>query len=315
MSTLGQLLRESRKILGLTQQALENELQLGTASISRWEQGKRPPSRRYVLAIEERLRKRGEPRAGETADKLRRAWDAGAGSTEAFHRFIGAEAVDHGFALVYPEFRFSGQALRALEEVHPQFIFEKAHPVSEREHRIDVKRIVAANDLEGLAAVASLLQSHEVGFKICVDGDPAHLSSDKSFISFGLSSNSLTQLYLDLESGTGEPLFELSANDDGSAERIVVRGQPTPYESTSSTCYGIIVRVSPRPREAPDRRWFLCAGLGAPGTPGAAQYLASYWRTIHEQVGSADFIVVVSVKGSVTESARSVYTWPADGEG
>jgi hypothetical protein len=158
-------------------------------------------------------------------------------------------------------------------------------------HRVDLPRVLASNDMRALLEVSDIFGGNLS--KTCMVVDRNILdSSDRSFMSFGLSSNDCTHLYLDIDPS---PLFEIVENDEGS-EYIRIACDGREFRSSTDIQYGIILRYAPDLETLPQRRWFLIAGLGPLGTTAAAKYLSKRWEFLSQSVGSgrSDFLAVVS---------------------
>jgi hypothetical protein len=159
---------------------------------------------------------------------------------------------------------------------------------------------VAANDIQALLYVSSIFEATsdnpnamEVDHEIIDD-------CDRSFISFGLSSNDCTHLYLDEAT---PPLFDII--DDGLGSEFVRLHDGTEFRSTEHRAYGIIVRHAPYLEDAPFRRWFLIAGIGPAGTTCAAWYLSKHWRRLLHLAGPRDnFVAVIAGSPSTDKTAK-----------
>lgn len=118
---------------------------------------------------------------------------------------------------------------------------------------------------------------------------------DRSFISFGLSSNYCTRLYLDHASVNA--LFELHPEPGALTEQMYAQtADGREFHSDVHQEYGLIVRYAPDAAQHPERRWFLIAGLGPAGTIGAAWYLTKNWRYLASNTTARDdFVAFVSV--------------------
>jgi hypothetical protein len=116
----------------------------------------------------------------------------------------------------------------------------------------------------------------------------------RTMISFGLSSNDCTHLYLRQAS---KPLISLPEDGFGSEYLRVLQpdGQWKDFRSTQEYNYGIILRCTPNGEDHPGRKHFMCAGLGPDGTSGAAWFLANHWRKLAPKIDDGDFVAVVEV--------------------
>jgi pantothenate kinase len=197
--------------------------------------------------------------------------------------------------LVYPDFALSPEVTALIRDVNPQLVYQKAGSAFDQTHLVDVPRIVADNDLRALAYVAALLGSVcGVSPPIRNDGEAVKHPLD-SFVSFGLSSNDCTHMYLQR---SDDPCFRILPDEMGS-EFLEVRDKEGHWKPARSAergyYYGLIVKFRPDPEEAPEQCCFLCAGLGPNGTSGAAWFLANRWRRLHKQVGKNAFTALVRV--------------------
>lgn len=242
-------------------------------------------------------------RAIRTTERGHRATEPFGESSE-FRRFVGREIAEDGVTLVYPTFALAPAAEEALTEagLPRQHFYAKKQSKFAVDHRIDVPVAVAENDVRALVYVSSMLERNtSVAVDILCDSEVVE-RCDRPFISFGLSSNDCTHMYLSLFE---DPLFMIEDSEDSSRylEHIVLPDGRS-YRSTDDTNVGIIARQRPSPLHNPDRNWFYCAGLGTRGTTGASWFLANHWRDLHEQVGSDDFIAVVEVQSFSDQTAR-----------
>ncbi|MGO4649773.1 hypothetical protein AB4305_33330 [Nocardia sp. 2YAB30] len=210
--------------------------------------------------------------------------------------FLGAEMTALGATLVYPTFELTAPSLNALGEagISRQRIFGKKDSAFTDRHHVDVPVVVAENDIRGLLYVSTLLQ-RRTGMPIQLQSDRdivAH--SDRPFISFGLSGNDCTHLYLET---VERPLFTIRdshAEDDSYVECLQL-SDGSRYVSSDNRNIGIIARVRPSPDLHPDRYWIYCAGLGRRGTAGAGWYLANYWSPLQHRIGDREFVAVIGV--------------------
>jgi hypothetical protein len=282
----------------------------------RWpDAGRRPTS--YVLMMFARLYRVGVDRLVDAVDyaacsdqqlfelvELTRTAATPEGTTAAsteageFARFVGQEIARSGGALIYPVFRLGDELIAAAAGMNQQLVYTKEVSPFTRMHRIDVPAAVAANDMRAVVYALELLQRHlRVPWRLQTDADAVR-DPIRSFVSFGLSSNDATHMYLET---VDRPLFEILPDGAGSEYLRLIDG----YEcrSTEDTKFGLVLRVRPHP-DLPDRVWFFCAGLGPHGTPGAAWYLSTSWRELHRRAGDADFAAVVKVHTYSEKSAH-----------
>ena len=207
-------------------------------------------------------------------------------------RMFGSELVRRGATLVYPDFVMNDDVKHALAETNQQLLYRRPRSryADRTTHRIDIPRVVAANDIRALLLFSEVFRANARLTQMVVDRDILD-SSERSFVSFGLSSNDCTHLYLDLDP---EPLFEIVPDGSGS-EYLRIPFDSAEFRSTSTRQYGLICRYSPAPKAEPERRWFLVAGLGAVGTTAAARFIAKSWTTALSVLGGVDdFLLIVS---------------------
>ncbi|MGW4325971.1 hypothetical protein ACWEKR_08785 [Nocardia sp. NPDC004573] len=216
---------------------------------------------------------------------------------EGLEAFLGAEMVERGATLVVPTFELATSSVEALAAagIPRQHIFSKRASVFNAAHRIDVPVALAENDVRGMLYVMSMVQHHD-GIAVDIQSDRDVVAAcDRPYISFGLSSNDCTHMYLESSS---DPLFTIQDNPRstwGYLEHLeLADGQR--YSSDDSRNIGIIARVRPAPQLHPDRYWFFCAGLGPHGTTGASWYLTKHWAALQERVTDREFAAVVSVR-------------------
>lgn len=224
-----------------------------------------------------------------------------------FEEFVGAEIAREGAALIYPVFRLSDEVATAATSLNQQLLYIKDLSPFTRMHRIDVPLAVAANDMRALVYALELFQDKlHVSWPLETDTEAVR-NPARSFVSFGLSSNDCTHVYLET---VDNPLFQIVPDGQGSEYLVLVDG----YEckSTEDTQYGFVTRVRPYP-DVPDRVWFFCSGLGPIGTPAAAWYLAANWRDLHHRAGSSDFIAVVKARTFSEKSAQLQHLLVAGG--
>ncbi len=211
--------------------------------------------------------------------------------------FLGMEMVEVGATLVVPTFELATRSVEVLEAagIPRQHIFSKQASVFNAAHRIDVPTALAENDVRGMLYVMSMLQRHDaIAVEIQSDREVV-LACDRPYISFGLSSNDCTHMYLQ---STDKPLFAIQDNPPSSGPYLehLELADGHHYRSDDSRNIGIIARIRPDPGLHPHRFWFFCAGLGARGTTGASWYLAKHWRALQERATDREFVAVISVR-------------------
>jgi hypothetical protein len=227
-------------------------------------------------------------------------------------RFFGAELVHKETTFVYPNFVLHDDVRLILSSYNQQLIFQR--PLSRftalTVHRIDVPSLVAVNDIQALLYVSSIFDSNMDSPNVMVVDSKILEDCDRSFISFGLSSNDCTHLYLHESSA---PLFQVI--EDGAGSEYIKLRSGQEYRSTDRRQYGVIVRHAPDLHEAPQRRWMLVAGLGPVGTTGAGWFLARHWQALSKRVPpECDFVAVISV-GSYTDRMPRLQEVLIDGIG
>ncbi|MEV0538232.1 hypothetical protein [Nocardia salmonicida] len=211
--------------------------------------------------------------------------------------FLGAEMFCVGATLVVPTFELSTRSTEALNAagILPQHVFDKQTSAFTGDHRIDVPTAMAENDVRGMLYVMSMLQQHtDITIEILSDSEVV-AACDRPYISFGLSSNDCTHMYLEI---VETPLFALrdSGDTDRPYREELVLTDGRVFTSDDACNFGIIARVRPYPLTHPDRFWIMCAGLGHRGTTGASWYLAKHWATLHQRAQGREFVAVISVR-------------------
>lgn len=226
-------------------------------------------------------------------------WTTEHAQNREFKNFFGRAALQGKMCLIYPDFTLSAEVSEVLRRVEfdSQKVFAKSAATFLRSHRIDIPNVVAMNDIEALLQVAIVLNTHSQKTPPIRADSFALENCDTSFISFGLSSNECTHMYLDC---SGSPLFSIQQESEsrryGEYLEVSTPGRDARhFRSTDTHEIGIIVRHRPSGDCGPDTVWFLCAGLGPKGTVGAARYLASHWNELSMRVGQKDFLCLLCV--------------------
>jgi hypothetical protein len=222
--------------------------------------------------------------------------------------FLGAEMITSGTTLVYPTLELTGRSVDALQVTGTprRHISGKKAGAFPAHHRIDVPVALPENDIRGLLYVFSLLQRHtSIPTDVRSDRDfVAH--RNRPYISFGLSGNVCTRMYLE---SVECPLFTVRANPagDGPYPEHLELTDGSRYGASGDRNIGIVARVRPSPDLHPGRYWIYCAGLGPRGTAGASWYLANYWSLLQRRAGDHEFVAVVGVRKCSDKTATLVH--------
>lgn len=218
--------------------------------------------------------------------------------------FLGAEMITSGITLVYPTFELPLRSVRAHGATEAPFrcAFGKVRAFA-ADHRSDVLAALPEKEVRGLLYVFSGLQRH-TGLLTDVRSDRDVVAdSNRPYISFGLTCNDCTRMYLD---SVDRPLFTLNGGraEGGSRFEQLELTDGSRYDSSGDHSIGIIARVRPSPDLHPDRYWIFCAGLGPRGTTGASWYFANSWSTLQRRAGDREFVAVVGVGKDSDDMAR-----------
>ncbi|MEA3036497.1 MAG: hypothetical protein QOH04_2269 [Sphingomonadales bacterium] len=228
-----------------------------------------------------------------------------------FRRFFGEQALGDEFRFVYPNFVLH-TAVRSLitnANMDVQAIYMKPASRFTQAYQIDIPELVAINDLEAMSEFVSLF-GREAGVTPKILADDSAINSGFSFISFGLSSNECTHMYLDC---VDNPLFEIKEerNEDlpQFPQYVEIRmpdgADPVVFRSTARREVGLFVRHRLTTVES-ERCWMFCAGVGPMATVGVARYVTRCWSRLAKQVGDEDFIAVFQVPPYSVEQAELV---------
>ncbi|PPJ30762.1 hypothetical protein C5E45_08555 [Nocardia nova] len=219
--------------------------------------------------------------------------------------FLGAEMSVHGVTLVYPTFELQlppDKTHPAARRLHPSAISGKIG-ASGPGHSRNAFAALPENDVRALLYVASALQRRtSMSIDIRSDRD-AVARNDRPYISFGLTCNGCTRLYLE---STEHPLFTLHCNEayDGPCPDRLELPNGTTYDLSGDHNIGLIARARPNPNLHPDRYWIFCAGSGSRGTAGASWYLANRWSLLQRRAGDREFVAVIAVGDNSDDTAR-----------
>ena len=221
-------------------------------------------------------------------------------------RIFGEDALSDNIFLVYPEFVLSEEAKTVLNNFDKSSIYDKVNYYFPPDtYSFNIPKTVSENDIKAAVIMSSALANiSPQNVRIISDTDAVEYP-DRSFISFGLRSNSLTWKYFEQET---DPLFKIESSTGGDLndDRMVITrdNKRIEFQSTDKTQYVIILKV--RPKIHPKRTWILCSGLGAIATPAAAWYLAKNWRDLERRAKDGDFLVVLKVPSYSFRAAEEV---------
>ena len=227
--------------------------------------------------------------------------------------FFGAELTNGPTNLVYPDFVIHNDIRILLAKFNQQMLFQRPESKfgSLTVHRIDIPRTVALNDIQALLYISDALPSTLRSPNVLMVNNAVVEDPDRSFVSFGFSSNDCTHLYLN---EAQNPLFEIV--EDGEGSEFVRLSDGHEFISTNRRQYGLIVRYCPDIRAHPERRWFLVAGLGPVGTPAAAWYLAHSWQELAQHTHrTTSFVAVISTGAYTSRVPRLEHLLKDQGEG
>jgi hypothetical protein len=222
-----------------------------------------------------------------------------------FRAFFGDLSDGKKAHLVYPDFVLSDQCHKLLKDVPPATWFRKHADHYSGTRFIDVPKIVASNDLQGIVILATRMGRYLGDSPLLITDTEAIIDPrpNKSLLSFGLTSNAVTDLY---QSTDPSPLFTIE--DPAGDPKLVVQkdGRVEKYGRDATSQHGLILRYRPSPDDYPTTFWIICAGLAAAGTPAAAWNLAHKWRRYHSRFGDKDFVIIFKTSNDV--SAYASYT-------
>jgi hypothetical protein len=218
--------------------------------------------------------------------------------------FLGAEMITSGITLVYPTIELPLRPVQALDAAEAPYpcALGKVRAVA-ADHRSDVLAALPEKEVRGLLYVSSALRRH-TGLLTHIQSDRdvvAH--SDRPYISFGLTCNDCTRMYLE---SVDRPLFTLNGSgaEGGSHLEQLELTDGSRFGSSGDHSIGVIARVRPSPDLHPHRYQIFCAGLGPRGTTGASWYLANSWSPLQRRAGDREFVAVVGVDKDSDDTAR-----------
>lgn len=233
----------------------------------------------------------------------------------AFKSFFGEISSSTTAHLVYPDFKLSDQVKSVIQDIDPTDIFRKRADHYPGTRFIDVPKIVASNDLLGIVIAATRLGRY-IGDspKLITDGQAVD-DPGISMISFGLTSNAVTDLYLRTDP---KPLFQLR---DVEKDPIIIvdrDGKIEKFHRDETHQHAIVLRYRPNPIDYPKRFWIICAGLAAAGTPAAAWNLVHKWKQYNSRFDKNDFLIILRTSNDVhsyikAEEIISIERKPAEG--
>jgi hypothetical protein len=214
----------------------------------------------------------------------------------AFKKFFGELSSSETATLVYPDFVLSDECRNLLKTMPSDKIYRKRADQYPGTRFIDVPKIVASNDLQAIVIVATRMGRYTRNSPILITDGEAVANPARSLISFGLTSNAVTDLYQNTDPN---PLFRI--DDAGGEPKLLVtdNGKVDTYMRNEQHQHAIVLRYRPNPKDYPRNFWFICAGLGAAGTPAAAWNLAHKWKEYHRRFGDKDFLIVLKTSNDV----------------
>lgn len=221
-----------------------------------------------------------------------------------FRTFFGDLSDRRQAVLVYPDFELSGPASLAFERLGSGELFVKRSVHYPGSRFIDIPQIIASNDLQAMVIMATCLGSLLGDSPRLLTDGQAVCDPDNSFISFGLTSNALTDRYLQTDL---EPMFRIT--DASGDPKLVIQqsdGQSATFGKDDLHQHGLILRYRPCPEEFPSRYWFICAGLAAAGTPAAAWLLAHKWQHYYKRFKQKDFVLIFKTSNDIFSYSHSV---------
>lgn len=214
-----------------------------------------------------------------------------------FRQFFGdLSDVSRGATFVYPDFVLSDKAHAALRDAKITEIYAKRDQHYAGTRFIDIPQIVASNDLLAIVIMASRLGSLlSDSPKLRTDGWAIE-NHERSIISFGLTSNAVTDLCVG-----ADPTRAFRIEDPSGDPKLVVLHDDTEtrYGRDDTEQHAMILRYRPEPVTHPSRYWFICGGLAAAGTPAASWALAHNWLTYHKRFGKRDFLVILKTSNDI----------------
>jgi hypothetical protein len=163
--------------------------------------------------------------------------------------------------------------------------------------------IVGDCEIRSASYIINTLSAYRKKAVTVLDDASAYPNLNRSFIALGSpSSNEISDLIL-REPNNGFLEFGQQGNTTFIRDKKSGR-QFIGFQPPISKDYGIILKI-PNLR-FPGHFFFVCAGLGEPGTSGASWYLAARWRGLQSEFGNA-FGIVVEVEIGSDTSARRVF--------
>lgn len=213
-----------------------------------------------------------------------------------FQTFFG-DIDEHGaMTFVYPDFELSEKSRNALVDVSATEIYQKHSKHYAGPRFIDVPQIVASNDLLAIVITATGLGKLFGQTPRLLPDELAIQDARRCLISFGLTSNAVTDLYFATDL---VPLFKIANNANNPRIIIQREGRTEEFGRNSREQHGLVLRFRPDPEHYPKTYWFICAGLAAAGTPAAAWCLSHNWGEYFSRFGTDDFLVVFKTSNDV----------------
>ena len=219
--------------------------------------------------------------------------------------FFGDELASDRLLLTCADFELKPQALELLLSNGLEVHYQRPHLEGAPEHSEPIlfDRSMCLSDIQGLMSVAAALGGRQAAIPLLVQDSEIWIQQGRcSFVSSGLTDNHCTEMYRMADPAA---MFSISSNL-GLPTVTLING--VLVENDARTEYALIVRFAPAPAAAPQRRWFLLAGLEEAGSAAAGDFLARRWQELSHLVKpTEDFVAVVSLPKRGSDAVRLEY--------
>jgi hypothetical protein len=211
-------------------------------------------------------------------------------------RFWSPAVMEDPFAVCY-------STLSLSPSLNTQFPFLKRFPDRDPYLLVGPRGgIASGKEMTGASYIISAISRFRGAPVRVITDEEAYATLDATYVALGsISSNVLTDFIM-RESNNTFLMFEPCQ----SGVCIVDRKTGARHGETRDTIkvdYGVVLRLCNQ--RFPNRVFFVCAGLGEPGTSGAAWYLATHWRKLLKEF-KGDFGIVLEVRLGSDQSARRI---------